>query len=185
MYLKSHSIVAKILVPMLAFPCVAEDDVEVLDQTEKTNLVTNSTFSLTDEETIFIHDWENLLHINTKNKKLLDETSFFIEKCLIVDDDLKRHSYGKRYIKNSLVTYDRNKNIEIEISEKWSLMPTAVSGRTVLSQSAWMTSVGIGALFYSTQSSEAQVIHVDITKPMTSGVNASGAEFRITTKHSF
>ena len=53
------------------------------------------------------------------------------------------------------------------------------------SQSSWMTSVGLGARFYSTQTSEARVIHVDIVKPMSSDANVNGIEFRITTKHSF
>ena len=48
-----------------------------------------------------------------------------------------------------------------------------------------MTSVGIGARFYSTHSSEAQVIHLDIVKPISSDVNVNNVEFRITTKHSF
>ncbi|MDO6444706.1 hypothetical protein Q4493_02850 [Colwellia sp. 1_MG-2023] len=49
----------------------------------------------------------------------------------------------------------------------------------------WMTSVGIGARYYSTQTSDACVIHVEIIKPLTSDGNANGVEFRITTKHSF
>ena len=62
-----------------------------------------------------------------------------------------------------------------------------VYGRTELSQqkNPWMTSIGIGARFYSVQSSEAKVIHIDLTKPITSDPNADGIEFRITTKHSF
>lgn len=52
-------------------------------------------------------------------------------------------------------------------------------------QDSWMTSVGVGARFYSTQTSEAFVIHVDIIKSMTSDQNVKGIEFRITTKHSF
>lgn len=52
-------------------------------------------------------------------------------------------------------------------------------------QESWMTSIGIGARFFSTQTSEARVIHIDIIKPMTNGENVNGVEFRITTKHSF
>ena len=48
-----------------------------------------------------------------------------------------------------------------------------------------LTSVGLGARFYSTHSSEAQVIHIDIVKPLSTDMNVSGVEFRITTKHSF
>ena len=59
------------------------------------------------------------------------------------------------------------------------------SSDNTTNQDSWMTSVGIGARFYSTQTSEAHVIHVDIIKPMTSAENVNGIEFRITTKHSF
>ncbi len=54
-----------------------------------------------------------------------------------------------------------------------------------IEQDSWMTSVGVGARFYSSQTSEAQVIHVDVVKPMSSDNNVNGVEFRITTKHSF
>lgn len=50
---------------------------------------------------------------------------------------------------------------------------------------SWMKSIGLGARFYSTQTSEARVIHVDIIKPISSDDNVNGVEFRITTKHSF
>ena len=52
-------------------------------------------------------------------------------------------------------------------------------------QDSWMTSVGIGARFYSNQTSEARVIHVDIIKPVTSVPGVNGIEFRISSKHSF
>ncbi|AZQ85245.1 hypothetical protein EKO29_15445 [Colwellia sp. Arc7-635] len=62
-----------------------------------------------------------------------------------------------------------------------------VFGQSELSktQSPWMTSVGLGARLYSTHSSEARVIHLDIIKPITSDLNVNNIEFRITTKHSF
>ena len=62
-----------------------------------------------------------------------------------------------------------------------------VFGQTDLSQndSPWMTSVGLGARFYPTHSSESRVIHLDIIKPLTSAPNVNGVEFRITTKHTF
>lgn len=59
------------------------------------------------------------------------------------------------------------------------------SSDNTTNQDSWMTSVGVGARFYSTQTSEARVIHVDIIKPLTSDANVNGVEFRITTKHSF
>jgi len=52
-------------------------------------------------------------------------------------------------------------------------------------QPNWMSSVGIGARFFSTHSSESNVIHVDIIKPVSSAPNVNSVEFRITTKHSF
>lgn len=62
-----------------------------------------------------------------------------------------------------------------------------VFGQSELSQnqSPWMTSIGLGARFYSTHSSEARVIHVDIIKPITADPNVNSIEFRLTTKHSF
>jgi hemolysin activation/secretion protein len=48
-----------------------------------------------------------------------------------------------------------------------------------------LASVGIGARFYSTHSSDAQVIHLDLVKPLSTDTNVNGIEFRITTKHSF
>lgn len=52
-------------------------------------------------------------------------------------------------------------------------------------QSPWITSFGLGARFYSTHSSEGQVIHVDLIKPITSDPNVNSIELRISTKHSF
>lgn len=63
-----------------------------------------------------------------------------------------------------------------------------VFGQSEFSQnqeSSWLTSVGLGARFYSTHSSEARVIHLDLIKPVTSDSNVNSVEFRITTKHSF
>ena len=56
---------------------------------------------------------------------------------------------------------------------------------TSLNQSEWLTSIGIGARFYSTQTSDANVIHVDIIKPLSNDESVNGLEFRISTKHSF
>ncbi|WP_339720074.1 hypothetical protein [uncultured Paraglaciecola sp.] len=54
-----------------------------------------------------------------------------------------------------------------------------------ISDTSWMTSVGIGARFFSPHSSEANVIHLDIIKPISSAANVNSVEFRITSKHSF
>ncbi len=48
-----------------------------------------------------------------------------------------------------------------------------------------LTSVGLGARLYSTHSSEAQVIHFDIVKPLSGDSEVNSLEFRVTTKHSF
>lgn len=48
-----------------------------------------------------------------------------------------------------------------------------------------LASVGIGARFYAVRSSEAQVIHLDLIKPISSDLNVSSLEFRLSTKQSF
>jgi hypothetical protein len=48
-----------------------------------------------------------------------------------------------------------------------------------------LASMGIGARLYSTHSSESQVIHFDIIKPLSTDTNVSNLEFRVTTKQSF
>jgi hypothetical protein len=48
-----------------------------------------------------------------------------------------------------------------------------------------MTSIGFGARLYTALSSETQVIHLDVIKPLSSDLNVNNVEFRITTKHSF
>lgn len=59
------------------------------------------------------------------------------------------------------------------------------STRTKNTDSSWLNSVGLGARLYSTHSSEAQVIHIDIAAPLSSDPSVNNIEFRITTKHSF
>jgi len=59
------------------------------------------------------------------------------------------------------------------------------SSDNTTNRDSWMASIGIGARFYSMQTSEARVIHVDIIRPMTSDQNVNGVELRVTTKHSF
>ena len=49
----------------------------------------------------------------------------------------------------------------------------------------WNTSIGLGARFYSTQTSEGRVIRIDIIKPITDDINVNNGEFRVTTKYSF
>lgn len=49
----------------------------------------------------------------------------------------------------------------------------------------WLSSIGLGARFYSTHSSEARVIHLDLIRPLTEDPNVNRWEFRVVTKHSF
>jgi hypothetical protein len=62
---------------------------------------------------------------------------------------------------------------------------SAITSNSPNSNSSTLASVGIGARLYSTHSSEAQVIHFDLIKPLSSDTNVSNFEFRVTTKHSF
>ena len=50
---------------------------------------------------------------------------------------------------------------------------------------SFITSIGVGARFYSPHSSEAQVIHVDLVKPLSPSDVINSVEIRISTKHSF
>jgi outer membrane protein assembly factor BamA len=75
----------------------------------------------------------------------------------------------------------------IELGGAFFIDTGKVFGRSELSnnQSSWITSIGLGARFYSTHSSEGQVVHFDIVKPISSDPNVSDIEYRLTTKHSF
>ena len=48
-----------------------------------------------------------------------------------------------------------------------------------------LTSVGLGLRFFSTHSSDAKVIHLDLVRPLSTDATVNGFEFRITTKQSF
>ncbi len=48
-----------------------------------------------------------------------------------------------------------------------------------------MTSIGVGARLYSSHSSEAKVIHIDIIKPISEYENVNSVEFRMTSRNSF
>ncbi|MBC3767550.1 hypothetical protein [Neptunicella marina] len=49
----------------------------------------------------------------------------------------------------------------------------------------WLTSVGIGARLFSKHSSDAKVIHIDMSFPMLNHQNVNNVEFLITTRTSF
>lgn len=49
----------------------------------------------------------------------------------------------------------------------------------------WLSSVGVGARFYSRQASDTKVIHVDVSFPMQKDDNVNNVEFLVTTKASF
>jgi len=49
----------------------------------------------------------------------------------------------------------------------------------------WLNSLGIGARFFSTHSSESQVIHLDIAFPISDNDQINGVEIRAETKYAF
>jgi hemolysin activation/secretion protein len=49
----------------------------------------------------------------------------------------------------------------------------------------WLNSLGIGARFFSTHSSESQVIHLDIAFPISDNDQLNGVEIRAETKSAF
>jgi hypothetical protein len=61
------------------------------------------------------------------------------------------------------------------------------SGDTPVSNvnTSMLSSIGIGARLFSKQSSDAQVIHIDIIKPLSSEASVDSFEFRLSTKNSF
>jgi hypothetical protein len=114
------------------FSCAAASEDEKCTQAESTTFITNSIFDLSDKAAVFIHNWANALHIKTKEKTLLNESAFFLNKCKITDKDLQeleRHLRSKKYIRESSVTYLEDKKIKVETWDNWSLMPTVDFGR--------------------------------------------------------
>ena len=94
--------------------------------------VRNDIFDLKEKDSIFIHNWANFFHIKTKEKTLLNESAFFLEKCHVNNDDLQeleRHLRAKKYIRNAKVSIKDNKQISVETWDNWSLMPTLDLGR--------------------------------------------------------
>ena len=112
--------------------CVAADEKQLCEQSDNVKYVTHDIFDLTDEGTIFLHDWANFLHIKTKYSTLRHESAFFLNKCQFIEEDLselERHLRAKKYIRNASVSYDEDNKVAVETWDNWSLMPTLDFGR--------------------------------------------------------
>jgi len=97
------------------------------NQIENVIFDTHDIFDLTDSDSIFVHHWANFLHIKTKQKTLINESAFFLNKCQINDDDLQeleRHLRNEKYIRDASVTLAENGKIKVQTWDNWSLMPT-------------------------------------------------------------
>lgn len=121
-----------IIAVVITLPCASFSNTKECDQTEDVTFITNDIFDLTDDRTIFLHGWANFFHIKTKEKTLLNESTFFLTKCQIEDDDLQeleRHLRSKKYIRDASVKFDEKKSVVVEVWDNWSLMPTVDFGR--------------------------------------------------------
>tara|TARA_R110001632_G_scaffold45219_1_gene114904 strand:- start:8555 stop:10153 length:1599 start_codon:yes stop_codon:yes gene_type:complete len=125
-YIKFITVIS-FLIPAVV---LAEEDIKC-NQAVNINFVRNDIFDLSDNDTIFLHEWANFLHIKTKEVTVINESAFFIGKCQISDEDqqeLERHLRSKKYIRSAEVTKD-NDIIKVETWDNWSLMPTFDFGR--------------------------------------------------------
>lgn len=114
------------------FSAFSASEDKTCNQSQNVKIVSNDIFDLTDEDSIFLHHWANFLHIKTKQKTLLNESAFFLEKCDINENDLQeleRHLRSEKYIRNASVTYNQENQIVVETWDNWSLMPTLDFGR--------------------------------------------------------
>ena len=121
-----------ILMLTASFSGVAFSEVKKCDQSDNVKLITHDIFDLTDKDTIFLHHWANFLHIKTKQKTLLNESAFFLNKCQLKDEDLQeleRHLRSKKYIRDASVTYNEDQQVEVQTWDNWSLLPTLEFGR--------------------------------------------------------
>lgn len=102
------------------------------DQSPNLTFKANDIFDLTDPNTVFLHQWANLLHIKTKGITLINESAFFIDKCDVSQadiDELERHLRKQKYIREATVTVNEENKIDVETWDNWSLMPTVDFGR--------------------------------------------------------
>jgi len=119
------------IVTFLFIPTVVLGEETKCNQIENIDFVRNDIFDLSDNDTIFLHEWANFLHIKTKEHTLINESAFFIDKCDISEeeqDELERHLRSKKYIRNAEVSKTDNR-IKVETWDNWSLLPTVDFGR--------------------------------------------------------
>tara|TARA_R110000868_G_scaffold120478_1_gene319975 strand:- start:40968 stop:42512 length:1545 start_codon:yes stop_codon:yes gene_type:complete len=112
-------------------PSSAEENT-YCNQSNNTTIITNNIFDLEEDGTIFIHKIGNFFHIKTKDKTIINESSFFMDKCQVTNEDLnelERHLRSKKYIQSASVTRDDEGKVIIETFDTWSLMPTVDFGR--------------------------------------------------------
>jgi len=132
MTLKLMVIFINLLIASIAFSTLAKEITKQCDQRNNVKFIINDTFDLNDKDTIFLHRWANFLHIKTKPVTLLNESAFFLNKCVIAKEDLQeieRHLRSKKYIRDASVTQTPDKKISIETWDNWSLLPTLEVGR--------------------------------------------------------
>lgn len=112
-------------------PTHEELNLENCDQSDNVDFVRNPVFE-DDEDSIFIHDWANKVHITTKEKTLENESAFFLQKCNLTEEDLdelERHLRQRKYIRDAKVKAEHDGRIKIETWDNWSLTPTINFGR--------------------------------------------------------
>ncbi len=90
-------------------------------------------FDKNEDGFVFFHRWANAIHIDTKELTLVNEASFFLNKCSKNFTDmaeLERHLRSRKYLRDAKVTSDEMvENITVTTWDNWSLMPTISFGR--------------------------------------------------------
>tara|TARA_R110001583_G_scaffold194959_1_gene367964 strand:- start:15822 stop:17423 length:1602 start_codon:yes stop_codon:yes gene_type:complete len=102
------------------------------DETNNVDFLIHDIFNLDDPNSIFLHHWANFFHIKTKEITLQNESAFFLSKCQVQSDDiaeLERHLRQQKYIREAIVSQDKNDRVKVETWDNWSLMPTVDFGR--------------------------------------------------------
>jgi hypothetical protein len=145
--------------------------------------------------TEYFHKFNNSWGAYVKNANTFSKNPF-LDQPVALGDDSGVRGYPLQYqhgTRSTQFTVEARYYPHINIYKLFELGGAAFidSGKTfgnspiANTNSSILTSIGLGARFYSTHSSEAQVIHLDIVKPVATDVNVNSVEFRITTKHSF
>ncbi|NQZ82143.1 MAG: hypothetical protein HRT52_14110 [Colwellia sp.] len=104
----------------------------ICKQLKKITFITNPIFDKSDDDYIFIHDWANFFHIDTKQITLKNEAAFFLQRCDSSEEnlaELERHFRQRKFIRDAKVNIDKENKITVETWDNWSLMPTADYGR--------------------------------------------------------